>query len=45
MSTSAPFPPASFDVVASVATLHDLPDLADGLRAMAWRYALVWQRP
>lgn len=32
---SAPFPPGSFDVVASVAVLHHLPDLADGLRRSA----------
>ncbi|KSW14057.1 bifunctional 2-polyprenyl-6-hydroxyphenol methylase/3-demethylubiquinol 3-O-methyltransferase UbiG [Cellulomonas sp. B6] len=31
----APFPPASFDVVTSIATLHHLPDPADALRALA----------
>lgn len=31
----APFAPGSFDVVASIATLHHLPDLATGLRRMA----------
>lgn len=34
-ATQAPFPLASFDVVASVATLHHLPDLADGLRRLS----------
>lgn len=32
---SHPFAPASFDVVASVATLHHLPDLAGALRRFA----------
>ncbi|WP_087508332.1 class I SAM-dependent methyltransferase [Cellulomonas iranensis] len=31
----APFAPASFDVVTSIATLHHLPDPADALRALA----------
>lgn len=34
-ATQAPFPLASFDVVASLATLHHLPDLADGLRRLS----------
>ncbi len=33
--TTAPLAPASFDVVASVATLHHLPDLAAALRRLA----------
>ncbi|GIG41475.1 putative methyltransferase [Cellulomonas phragmiteti] len=32
---AAPFAPASFDVVASIATLHHLPDTAEGLRRLA----------
>lgn len=34
-ATAAPFPPASFDVVTSVATVHHLPDLTAGLRHLA----------
>lgn len=32
---AAPFPDGAFDVVASVAVLHHLPDLADGLRRLS----------
>lgn len=34
-ATATPFPPGAFDVVASVATLHHLPDPAAGLRHLA----------